>query len=241
MQYWHNLELVVAADHPELVDEIQLYCETNKIKLVIDLVPVNYNRRQKFMQCVSRCKGRYIGILDSDDELGGGALQVVHECLKLYPQHKYFTTAHTEIDIDGNYLANRGNDPQELTLAALENGFRQRHFWGFKLDEMPYLAPALDHHYVVEDYHFFAMCAVRGYYPLCIPFNLYSYRRHSVQITHVESETIAAMITSIRLSVARFADNSAPLVHMKSAQMAIQAAAEQEHMLKMIDPTHVVF
>jgi glycosyltransferase involved in cell wall biosynthesis len=240
-QYWHNLELICACDHTELVDEVQEFMTLNKLRGKVFLTPSSNSRYLKFMQCVRECNGRWIVVLDCDDELEDGALFTVDQCLKMFPQYKYFTTAHSEIDIDSIEIAQRENDPQELTLLGLQGGFRQRHLWGFRRDDLPYLSPALQHHYCVEDYHFFAMNVVRGYFPLCIPFRLYRYRRHSVQITQVEQQAIADMIRSIRHSVARYVDSSHELILLKSAQWATQAATEQALMREKVDPVGIVF
>lgn len=240
-QYWHNLELIAVADHVALVDEITEFCMNNGIRHEVALVPQTFNRTNKFNRCVSMCRGRWIVILDSDDELDGGALIVLDECLKLFPQQMYFCTAHQQIDIDGNILGTNENDPQNLTVTALQGKFRQQHLWGFRRDAMPYLSPALKHHFICEDYHFFGMNAVKGYFPLCIPYSLYRYRRHTCQLTQYERDEIKSMMISIQTAIARYVDGADAPILMKSAQLARLAEEQQQHIRDKVDPCGIVF
>lgn len=240
-QYWHNLELIAVCDHVSLIDEVEEFCRDNGIRHETALVPTTFNRTNKFNRGVEMSRGSWIIVLDCDDELDGGALIVLNECLKRFPQQMYFCTAHQQIDIDGNPLGVIKNDPQENTVTALAGKFRQRHLWGFKRESMPYLAPSLKHHFICEDYHFFAMNAVRGYFPLCIPFSLYRYRRHSCQLTQYEKAEIKSMMISIQTAVARYVDGADNLILMKSAQLARDAEQQQKLLLEQVDPCGIVF
>ena len=219
VQFWANLQLVCVCDHVSLVDEINETLVENQMKGDVIYVEPSLNRSQKFLEAVKLATGRWCVILDCDDMMPTGALIKLDTCLKMFPDADYFTSAQAQIDTKNVLIKLLSVDPSENTLQGIRHKFRQKHLWGFKNSEIGALSDALNSPYIVEDYHFFATLAMRGKMPLCIPFPLCCYRRHSLQITQRESAQITEMCKRIHIKIDNWVKNSDPLLTLRSESL----------------------
>ena len=230
IQFWRNIELIFCCDIPELVDEINDWLATTGLKGSGKLVDPKLTRAQKFYSLLESAKGEWLVNLDCDDELTGGALATLAICLKVCPDNDYFTSGQVHINVEGEFLKSVPSNPEENTLLALQSGFRQRHLWGFRRDCLSSFSEALKSPYICEDYYFFAKLATRGLIPLCIPFDLCRYRRHSQQLTYNAKNAIAEMTDSIQGHLARELRKIDPMCAMRSAALAVKRREEQDVM-----------
>lgn len=205
MQFYKNIELVFVADRCDLIDEAIEFATSIGLKLVTELVSTTYNRTQKFNTALGLCTGKWVVILDSDDVLPTCSLDTLDSCLRLYPGHDYFTSSQVHIGIKNEYLKKVEINPMEYSVNLLSSTFRQQHLWGFRRDAIGRFSQGLSHDYVVEDYQFFASAAMQNNVPLCIPYPLCCYRRHSQQITQTEARKIGEMVSTIRSKLKSFA------------------------------------
>ena len=197
-QFWKNIELVACVDDLELKGELLQWSEYTGIPVNVEVCPTVYSRTQKFMSCAKRCKGVWTINVDCDDILPTDALTTLDLCLKRYPEFGVFCTGHNQIDTRGNFLHLLQPIPQQNTIGFLQDSFFQRHLWGWHKDWIGRLRSSFICGYVCEDYNFFVECAKKEIAVMCIPYPLYCYRRHSVQLTVMQKDSVAAMVDGVQ-------------------------------------------
>lgn len=237
IQFWKNLELIVCADHTALVDEISEFLQDNQMRGEVMLCEAGLNRSQKFLECVKVARGKWSVIFDCDDLLPTGALEKLDLCLRVCPKHDYFTTGQAHIDTKNTCIKVMPVSPNDNTVQAIRASFRQKHLWGFRTDARPALSEALRSPYVCEDYHFFATLALRGLMPLCIPFPLCCYRRHTMQLTQREKESVADMCQRIQKKMDIAIAKGDAMLAMKSEALVYERFAEMEMMRQAVRVT----
>lgn len=230
MQFWANSELVACADDPSLVDEVNEFLADNHLHGKCLLINKIASRTEKFISLLPRAKGKWLVVFDADDELPNGALSVLDICLKACPKKDYFTSEQLHINVSGDALRSLPALPQDNTLNALLYDFRQKHLWGFKRESLSSFSVALRSPFICEDYFFFATLALRGLMPLCIPFILCRYRRHTQQLTQIESAAIIDMTKRIQNRLQKEVDKTYEGILLRSEMEVERALKEQDVM-----------
>lgn len=231
IQFWGCIEVVVVTDHASLKDEIDEYLQSNRLRGTVALCEPRLTRSQKFLQCVKMCKGRWIVVLDCDDLLPTGALEILDRCLVEFPQAEFFTSYQQHIDTKNRPLKLVCPTVRDNSYDSIRNRFIQKHLWGFRRDCLAMFSVALDSPYICEDYHFFSTMAMLKRYPLLVPYALCCYRRHSQQMTQVKREKILAMVASIRQKMDRFG-STAHSEFFLNEEFHLQSGEKQTKRLK---------
>lgn len=234
IQFWANSELIAVCDHTDLVDEITEFLVDNRMRGRAYLCEIGKTRTEKFRTCVDQAKGSWLVVFDCDDILPTGAINTLDRCLKTCPDASYFTSDQAHIDTKNAHLKTMEADPRENTLTAIRNCFRQKHLWGFKRGELALFSDALNCNYPCEDYWFFTAMAMKGKMPLCIPFVLCCYRRHSMQMTQRQQESMAEMVDSIRGKIDRFLGKTDPMFLIHQENLVMERIREIELMKKAV-------
>lgn len=232
VQFYRNIELIFVADRADLIDEAIVFGHETACKVETKLVPTSLNRMEKFRAGLDMGTGEWIVILDSDDMLTTDSLHVLRKALTMYPEEDYFTSGQVQIGIKNEFIRQLPCDPYELSVENLCSRFRQRHLWGIKRESLGGFASGLSHQYICEDYPFFAQAAMTSKIPLCIPYQLACYRRHSLQTTQREKDSIAEMMNSVSLSLTHFLDTRTSEGRTSELARLVQASRKSDELAR---------